>query len=202
MVANLFLEPAVDEVISLATVQDCDGAALSSDPTILAWVKQAYRRIISYCNRPFETATYIDRYDNVEHRVRLRVTPITSITSVRIFGEDTDLGVTTYSLDVNDYVDGNTISSVVSGDTFLYNYPRDLKITYIGGLASLDDDDVLLGAVASQAYYWWNARDILGKAVMRSGEFYASPAKTSLELAPDIMDMLGDHKYEGIGRPC
>lgn len=205
MVSNTFLAPIVEEVLALAEEienEDTGGTLKTSDPTVLAWARHTYRRLMAYCNRPFESTTYIDRYDNIEERVRLRVTPVTSITSVRIINADSNMDTSDYELDINDLVFTNVFRSTVSGDKFLENLPRDLKVTYIAGMTLPTEDDQFMSAIVQQTLIWWKTRAILGLKKAVSDNVTTESSSKDMGLLPDVQDILSDYKYLGTGYEC
>lgn len=212
MVSDAFLAPVVTRVIAMAELYELDdptdpnnsGKSLKdTDPVILGWAHTVYGIAKAYCGRPFESGTFTDLYKAVEERVLLRVTPISSITSVRIIGNTEDMAGTDYSLDVNTLILETAIRSSYSGDEY-FNPPRDLKVVYVGGYDTADENEELLSALSAQTFLWYQARDILGKKIIKTKDVSSEVASTKFELAASVKATLeeGGLVYSDVGYQC
>ncbi len=201
--SDAFIQIIATEVANMSDELREHGDTIEIDnPKVLRWCRRAYGAAARYARRPFELQSQSDIIRGYDGREKLRVTPVSAVSAVRIIGADTDVTATYYELD-GDYL------VMSSYDTLYYvtddqdsSDKIDIKVTYAGGFVLPDEDETLLSALAMQAAIWFQQKELLGVRAVSIPQGSISSAHDGVRLNPEVKEMLHIFRYYGNGEPC
>jgi len=172
-----FLEPVVTSTIKARNIKDKDGVLIVSGSAgwdvLMSWAKTVYISCKSYCKgRCWMRDTYTEIMDsNVTMLPREK--PVHTITSMRYLGQTDPIDADNYSLD-NDIIITESLAN-----------NRMTEVIYDGGLDTLDETEILFGAIQKQLIAWYNIKDVFGKKSY-IGQFGSSVQADKIDLLPIV----------------
>lgn len=187
MTLSELLIPVVSSAARFLQIQEADtDETAENDPIVQLCASMAYSQVTVYLNRKILSDTYYEEYIEVESRFMLRVTPVESITTFNLDGEDLDPGEETYSL-INNTVTIGSGAPLDRSGVSTENYYTPI-ITYVGGVTNLLDQPDFLNALILQTVAVYNRKDTLG--VIRLQAEGGSEIHATDTYNPDAGDIL------------
>ncbi len=164
-----WLEPVVTNMIAIRQLGSDIKSDKQSMDLLRACSQLAYSQICMWCQREFHSlpngSYYLENHPNgtqacssISPQIRLRNTPLIELKKVELIiaGEITELVE-----DTDFWVRNNVIYGLST------KYP--IEVTYNGGVDSLENDYILIGALTQQGLANYHRRDLLGISNMTTG---------------------------------
>ena len=206
-----FLDTVVSQAAKALELTDVEtGEVAITDPTVLVCARVAYSQIKAFTGRDFLLDTYTELYTDEEVRIRVKHTPLVSLTTV------TDDEGTELVLDTDYKVLGNYVVLGVDNPGYTFNLTShydsshyDIVLVYDGGLTSAEADTTLENALVFQTIANYNRRSHLGVTQVTAsssgpggGTVQLAPEKTSgSQLLTEVQEMLSSYCYYGSAVP-
>lgn len=197
-----FLGQVVEEACYSLQIQARDSNEyVTEDPRVWLCAKAAYSMIVAYINRGLAKDTYYEYYFEEDTRIRLRNTPVESITQVNFVDNPYSVELTLTDMSPNlvediDYSLRLSKDLIISQDALSMSIGNSdrvhVLVEYIGGISTSSEDQNIHLALVMQTIALYNRLPVLGVSQIQGNESTSrgAPGQMNLASSPDAGDLL------------